>query len=249
METIIVTILLIFVTLLILVMFFFIRKTVAKINQQTKDFFVDKLQTYDDLISEREKKLSGLKEDIEQREKILKESINISDGKNQVFLYDLKNIDYQYDKIFKKMKEVDQRFNIDTVKLIKRFIKEHFKDDTVLEYTKYDSIRKEFNQQVIFKLISMRPVEQEKEVRRIMRDLIYIVDNYKKKNKIFDTKKFISYFDKIIDKVDPYIYVYTGSKDENYDSFHPFIRTKVDNEIYRGISIVYRGKLYDYSLK
>lgn len=249
MESIIIGIVLIFVALLILVMFLFLKKTIAKINQQSKDFFVDKLQAYDDLINEREEKLKGLKKDIEQKQKKLMEQDDISDGKNRIFLYDLKNIDYQDDQIFKKMKEIDQRFNIDTVKLVKKFLKENFKKEDVTIYDNYKRYRKEFNQKMVFSLISLRPSEQEKEVKRIMGDLAYIVDDFKKKNKSFETKKFLSYFDKIIDKVDPYVYIYVGSKDENYDALDPFIRTKYDNGIYRGISIIYKGKLYDYSLK
>ena len=75
------------------------------------------------------------------------------------------------------------------------------------------------------------------------------MDDFKKKNKKFEVKKFISYFDDIISKVDPYVYVYVGTKDENYDSIDRFIRTKVDSNIFRGVSIVYKSKLYDYSLK
>lgn len=250
-ESLLVIIILVFVALLILVMFLFLKKTVIKINQQSRDFFIDKLQAYDNLLFEREEKLKGLKSDIEQQQKILDEGKeNVSTG-NSIYLFDQKNIDYQDETIFKKMKEVDQRFNIDTVKLVKRFVKEHFQDDTVLEYNKYNSVRKEFDQKMMFKLISLRPTEQEKEVKRILGDCAYIVDEFKNKNKTskFEVKKFISYFDKIIDKVDPYIYVYVGSNNENYDSVDEFIRTKVDENIFRGISIVYRGKLYDYSLK
>ncbi len=249
MELVIIIALLIFVALLILVMFFFLKKTVAKVNQQSKDFFVDKLQAYDDLISEREEKLKGLKRDIERKQKQLLLEQKNTPVNTSVYLYDTKNIDYKDEKIFKKMKEVDKRFNIDTVKLVQRFVKEHFQNELVLEYNKYDSVRRQFDQKMIFKLISMRQSEQEKEVRRIMGELAYIVDDFKKKYKSFDIKKFISYFNKIIDEADPYIYVYVGSKDENYDAIHEFIRTKVDENIFRGICIVYKGKLYDYSLK
>lgn len=250
-ESLLVIIILVFVALLILVMFLFLKKTIAKINQQSRDFFIDKLQAYDQLLFEREEKLKGLKSDIEEQQKILDEGKGTASNDSSIYLFDQRNIDYQDEAIFKKMKEVDQRFNIDTVKLVKRFVKEHFQDDTVLEYNKYNSVRKEFDQKMMFKLISLRSTEQEKEVKRILGDCAYIVDEYKKKTKAtkFEVKKFISYFDKIIDKVDPYVYVYVGSNRENYDSVDEFVRTKVDTNIFRGISIVYRGKLYDYSLK
>ncbi|MBQ8131770.1 MAG: hypothetical protein IJ193_04705 [Bacilli bacterium] len=249
MEPLIIGVLLVFVALLILVMFLFLKKTVAKINQQSKDYFVDKLQAYDNLIKEREEKLQGLNKDIEEKQKELEAEVQRPEVNSKVYLYDMKNIDFQDEKIFTKMKEVDQRFNIDTVKLIKRFLKEHFQDDTVLEYNKYMRVRDLFDQKMIFRLISLRPSEQEKEVKELLRDLAYLVDDFKKKNKKFEVKRFISYFDDIISKVDPYVYVYVGTKDENYDSIDKFIRTKIDKNIYRGVSIVYKSKLYDYSLK
>ena len=249
MEPLIIGVLLVFVALLILVMFLFLKKTVAKINQQSKDYFVDKLQAYDNLIKEREEKLQGLNKDIEEKQKELEKEVVRPEVNSKIYLYDIKNIDFQDEKIFTKMKEVDKRFNIDTVKLIKRFLNEHFQDDTVLEYNKYMRVRDLFDQKMIFRLISMRSSEQEKEVKELLRDLAYLVDDFKKKNKKFEVKKFISYFDDIISKVDPYVYVYVGSKDENYDSIDKFIRTKIDTNIYRGVSIVYKSKLYDYSLK
>ena len=49
--------------------------------------------------------------------------------------------------------------------------------------------------------------------------------------------------------VDPFVYVYVGNSKENYDHLHEFVKTKVDENIFKGVSIIYKGKLYDYSLK
>ena len=45
------------------------------------------------------------------------------------------------------------------------------------------------------------------------------------------------------------MYVYVGNSKENYDHLHEFVKTKVDENIFKGVSIIYKGKLYDYSLK
>ena len=90
---------------------------------------------------------------------------------------------------------------------------------------------------------------EENNIREILGDLASILDDFNKKHKKFNLLKFISYFDKIIMVEDPYIYIYVGDSKENYDKLHPFIRTKVDDHIVKGISIIYRGKLYDFSLK
>ena len=230
-----------FIGLLIAVMFFFLKKTVLKVNQQLKDYFVDKLQVYDDLINEKEKKLKGLNEELEIKSK---------DGEKQdIYLYDIKNIEYQDEDIFKKMKDVEKRFNVNNVDLLEEFITKKFTDNTVSYYNQLIEIKESFNHDMIYKILSESPSEQESIIRGLLKCESKILDDFKTKEKKFNTLKFISYFDKLIDEVDPYIYVYVGDSSENFDYVHPFIKTKIDENIYKGLFIVYRGILYDYSLK
>ena len=56
------------VAFLIFVMFLILKKTVRIVNEQTKSYFVNKLQGYDDLITERENKLNEIDELIKNRE-------------------------------------------------------------------------------------------------------------------------------------------------------------------------------------
>ena len=119
-DIIIVIIVFAIVILLITIMFFFLKRTVVRINQQSKDYFVDKLQAYDDLISQREETLKGLNESIELKQKELLEKQENAVKEEAVFLYDQKNIDYQDDKIFQKLKKVESRFNITKRRNFKR---------------------------------------------------------------------------------------------------------------------------------
>ena len=48
------------ISLLVLFMFLIFKKTVAIVNDQTKSYFVNKLQGYDDLINEKEINLMKL---------------------------------------------------------------------------------------------------------------------------------------------------------------------------------------------
>ena len=129
------------ISLLVVVMFFLLKKTVIKINQQSKDYFVDKLQAFDKLILEKEEVLKGLNESIEARQKeILSEKEEI-ESKQSVYLYDQKSIDYQDEKIFEKLKRVEDKFNINTESLIKRFVKNYFTDETVSKYNELVKIR------------------------------------------------------------------------------------------------------------
>ena len=56
------------VAVLVFVMFIILKKTVAAINSQTKTYFVDKLQAYDSLIDEKEKRLNEILNIIENQE-------------------------------------------------------------------------------------------------------------------------------------------------------------------------------------
>ena len=56
-------------------MFIVLRRTVRIVNSQTKSYFVNKLQSYDDLIRDKENKLQEIDELIKDKEKeILKDN-------------------------------------------------------------------------------------------------------------------------------------------------------------------------------
>ena len=59
---------------------------------------------------------------------------------------------------------------------------------------------------------------------------------------------FIDYLNELVDLNNPYILIYVGNKNENYDNLSKYIVTKYDAGIYKGIKIVYKNKVYDYSL-
>ena len=243
--------LLVFVVIvfLVFIMYFFLRKTIIRINQQSKDFFVDKLQAYDELIAKREETLKGLNESIELKQKELLADKENNIKEENIYLYDDKVIDYKDNNLFQKLKKIENKFNINNTLLIKKFIKEYYKEESVSKYQTLVELRSEFSRDVIYKLISKGPREQENSIKELLGDMASLLDDFKKKHKKFSLLQFISYFDKIIMVEDPYIYVYVGNAKENYDNLHKLIRTKVDEKIYKGVSIIYKGKLYDFSLK
>lgn len=251
-NTLLLILLFVFIGLVIMVMFLFLKRIVVKINKQSKNYFIDKLQAYDNLIKEKEEKLKGLNEEINKIKKISEEEINKNNEnkvEKSVFLYDNKNIDYQDGDIFQKMKDIDSKFNIDNIALIKKVIDENFDDSNVFIYEKLLQIREQFNEEFVYKLITSREKVQEEKIKELLGDYSVLLDDFKNKNKKFNVTKFLSYFDKIISDEDPYIYIYVGNKNYDYSDLNPYIRMKYDEKIYKGISIVYRKKLYDYSLK
>ena len=61
------------IAFLVFLMFVILKKTVRIVNSQTKSYFVNKLQGYDDLIRDKESKLSEIDELIKDKEKGIKE--------------------------------------------------------------------------------------------------------------------------------------------------------------------------------
>ena len=59
---------------------------------------------------------------------------------------------------------------------------------------------------------------------------------------------FISYLDELVDLNSPRIKILVGNKSENYDHLSDYIETVFNDRIYRGIKIIYKNKVYDFSL-
>ena len=239
----------VFIILLIIIMFLLLKRLVFKVNQQSTDYFLDKLKVYDNLIDDREKKIKELNELINSKSKEMSEKEKeVSNHSESVFVYDSKNVAYKDEDIFKKMKEVDRKFHFDSKKIVNKFLEDKFDTSLVKDYNKYYKVRKLFNQEVIFNILTKKESRQLDEVKKLLGDSVGILDDFMKNRKKFDLKKFISYLNRVIDKVDPYVYIYVGDKSENYNKLSPYIKTRFDDSIFKGLRIMYRGKLYDYSI-
>ena len=249
MTTVFLVLFFIFIILLIIIMFLLLKRLIFKVNQQSMDYFVDKLKVYDNLINEKEKKMDELNGLIENKAQELNNSEEEKDKNNQpIFLYDLGNVIYKDKDIFKKMKDVDKKFTFDNKEILMKFFQNTFDTETVSDYNRYYRVRKKFTQDVMFSLMTKKKNVQREELKELLGDSSELLDDFIKSNKVFDLKKFISYLNKVIDSLDPHVYVYVGDKNLNYDNLNEYIKTVFDDSIFRGFKIIYRGKLYDYSL-
>lgn len=236
------------IALLVLFMFLILKKTVDKVNEQTKSYFVDKLQVYDGLINEKEEQLNKINEQIENNKAKLNIDSDTSKKNNYTFdqgIIDLINkTDYQHPDVLKLNKKIDDEFNIDFVDIIKEFID---KIDLDNRYEFYINLRRKFTSKVIYNLRTQNNFRKSLE-NMLTEEEIEVYDEFKKKRFSNSLNDFLSYLDELVTDSNPYITVFVGNKNMNFDYLSKYVKTIVADDIYKGIKIIYKNKVYDYSL-
>ena len=237
------------ITVLVVVMSLVLRSTVKQIDEKSKSYFVDKLQEYDYLIDEKEKKLSSLESEIEKRKNGL-EANNVIESKTN---YDfdssiidlLTETDYLDKNIFEINKKIEEKFIINYEDLIKDFIS-NIKDDD--KYNFCINLRNKFTPSLIYDIEVMLPDDRDNYLKEILTDEEYKVYEIFIASNKFNMEDFIDYLNRLIELNDPNIVVLVPSKGINYDYIDKKIKTRVSDSIYKGIKIIYRNKIYDFSL-
>lgn len=238
------------ICLLVTLMFLILKNTVKTINTQTKLYFVDKLQEYDYLINQKEEKLNKIDKEIKEKEARKEEKVDNTLKNNYEFDYNiinlLNNTKYQDKNIFELNKKIDEKFNIDYISLIKKFI------SFISENNQYEfcmNMKNKFTSDIIYSLKILSNDELEIKIKAMLTDDEYkIYKLYKEVNSKGDIDGFIDYLNELLDLNNPFITVYVGDKDQNYDYLSKYIKTVYSSDIYKGIKIMYQNKIYDYSL-
>ena len=229
-------------------MYVILKRTVRIVNEQTKSYFVNKLQGYDDLITDRENRLNEIDELIRNRE-IGKEG-NKKELSKGGYAFDTNVIDlfnstqYQDKNIFELNKKIDQTFVVNYEELVKDFLS--FCDDSK-DYEFCVCLRNKFDSEQIYKLKSTMDMEEELKV--FLSEKEYkIYEAFKLIISEHSIENFVIYLDQLVDLNSPKVIILVGSKHENYDHLSEYIETKYNDRIYRGIKIVYKNRVYDFSL-
>lgn len=237
------------VAFLIFLMYLILKKTVRIVNDQTKSYFVNKLQSFDDLITERENKLNELDELIKNKEIGKEENKKELQGgyafdTNVIDLFN--NTQYQDKNIFELNKKIDEKFVVNYEELVKDFLT--FCDDSQ-DYDFCLNLRNKFDSEQIYNFKSYLENEFEDELRKFLTEKEYkIYEAFKLIISDHSIENFVIYLDQLVDLNSPKIVILVGSKHENYDHLSEYIETKYSDKIYRGLKIVYRNKVYDFSL-
>lgn len=255
MNEIVLAIIVVVVLLVILVCLFSL--TIKRVDILVKKVFVDKLQEYDFLIEDREKRVEELNSNIETKkneEKELVEKIkNLKDSQEEFSSNDGDVVmpisaDFEDGNLLEGYKKIKDGFDFDYEKVIKKFVKDELGEDTTGEYEELQKIRSYFSHKNVYKISTYSGQEQ----KTIINELLSDDEKDKLKDLLsvsrFSVIKFVNKLDDLIKFNDPMIYVYVSDKNINFDNLYKNIKTIYDEKIVEGFRIEYKGKVYDYSL-
>lgn len=230
---------------LTLVMFLLLKKIVQEINHQSKEYFALKLQDYDDLVEEREKRLIELEKN---KERIRLEEEGDSEQEAAVVCVSDKLPEYQVEGLLQKMKTIDEEFDLDNDKIVTLFLKENQSRMNEVVHQELLALKKYLGQYEIYRKISGNKQLLFDIIQRLSPASQERINQYHLATNRFNVNDFLEYLEVEIRKSDPVIYIEVGDKDLNYDQWDARIKTVYNDKIYKGIRIRYQDKLYDYSL-
>lgn len=235
---------------LILVMFLILKNAVTKISNQTKAYFVDKLQAYDYLINEKEEKLNEIDKQIRDRELGIKEEAKASEKKSYEFDYNIIDLfnetKYQDQSLFELNKKIEEMFDFDYEKIVEKFVS--FVKDTN-NYSFCVNFRKKIDSEMLYQLSILTDDERREFLKEELTDEEYkIYEIFESTMDKTTPEAFVEYLDQLISLNNPNILVLVGNEKENYDYISDYVKTKVSKDIYKGIKIIYKDKIYDFSL-
>ncbi|MDD6272457.1 MAG: hypothetical protein PUA90_02920 [bacterium] len=254
MSEIIIAIIVVVILLCILVILF--AATSRRVNVLVRNIFVDKLQEYDFLIDNKEKKIDDLNNTIDKRKKSyfkLEEEINELGkkkiDKEEIVVTDVvlpDQADFEDGNILTGYKKIKEGFNFKAEEIINKFIKEKYREDK--NYNIYTKIRSYFDYNSVYKIMTYQSEEQ-----KIIVNGLLTKNEKKLLNNLLDVKKFniIKFLDKLdnlIMKSNPEVLIYVGDENKNYNYINSNIKTIYDKEITEGFKIIYKGVVYDYSI-
>ena len=230
--------------LMTLIIFLITKNTIDDIKEKGKLYFALKLQEYEEEKEEEEEKQEIVLEETPKEEDKTEEE----KATDKTLVYVEANHNYEVDEIFKIAKTIDSKFSVDSEKIIKEFIKNKVTNINQDYYNNLLKIKEKIDEIGVYNIL----ISDDGYVKKLINSFNAIdkkiVHKYLVISDSIDINDFINYIDSEIYKNDPTIYVLVGEEHINYDSIDSRIKTLYKDNIYKGLKIIYKNKMYDYSL-
>lgn len=254
MNEIIIAIIVVLILLFLLIVIF--TFTVKRVNVLMKKTFVDKLQEYDYLIDDKEKKIDMLEKSIDRKTKsyvklerefdeLQKSLENVEEVKKEKIVLP-NDADFEDGNILSGYKKIKDGFRFNVEDKIKEFLESISLEEEYYEI--YCNVRSYFSHSSVYTIMTYQSQEQKLIINELLSDKEKEVLDKLINKKKFNIVKFIGELDDLIVKSDPRIKIYIGNKNENYNYINKNITTVYDENITEGFKIIYKGIVYDYSI-
>lgn len=230
--------------------------TVKRVNVIMKKTFVDKLQEYDYLIDDKEKKIDMLDKSIDRKtksyvkleqevEELEKSLENVEEIKKEKIKLQI-DADFEDGNILSGYKKIKKGFDFNVEEKINEFLTSISNDEHLYEL--YCKVKNYFSHSSIYTIMTYQADEQKIIINELLSDEEKEVLSKLINKKKFNIVKFLNELEVLIVNSNPAIKVYTGSRNVNYNHLSKYIDTIYDDSITEGFKIVYRGIVYDYSI-
>ena len=221
-----------------------------------KKIFVDKLQEYDYLIDDKEKRIDSLDETIDKKTKayakLEQEVYELEKTLEDKEIVKPENIvlptdaDFEDGNILSGYKKIKDGFRFDVEEEIKKFLSKI--NDSKEEYSIYCNVRNYFSPSVIYTILTYPSDDQKKIINELLEENEKKLLEKELNVKRFSITNFINKLDILILKSNPEIKIYTGNEKDNFNKLNENITTIFDKKITEGFKIIYKGVVYDYSI-
>lgn len=245
-------IVLFFLSLLVMILTF----TIKRVNVLMKKTFIDKLQQYDHLINDKEKKIDFLDKSIDKKTKsfvklehevelLQKDLENVEEVKKEHVILPT-DADFEDGNILSGYKKIKEGFKFDVEAVIKDFLNSLSLEDN--NYELYCTVKNYFTHNSIYTIMTHQSEEQRLIINELLSEKEKEVLNKLITKKKFNIVKFLDELEDLILKSNPEIKIYTGNENKDFNYLNKNITTIYDENITEGFKIVYKGIIYDYSI-
>lgn len=231
---------------MIVTIYFILKGILGSVNEKGKEYFTIRLSELD-----KTRKNNNENEEKEEKEKVVQVLLpnELNNNQDSIVLYQSKNVnDINVKDMLQFIKKIDSKFNYDDKYIVKEFVNQTLEDSNDDRYKRLTSIKKYIEKIGIYNLLTASEENMNKFKAEVNKADGEILTTYEKINGFFDLENFIAYLDIEIRKSDPTIYVLVGNKNISFNDVSERIKTLYREEVYRGIKIIYKGNIYDYSL-
>ena len=251
-EIVIILIVVIVLLLTLTLLLIYISK---RVNKLVKKIFVDRLQEFDFLLEDKEKKVNELNDEIskkkEQVEKMSDENLKTT---NQELLNNSNSVvlptyaDLEDENIISIYKKIKYSFNFDVETAIQKMVKNNHENNSINLYKMYKKIRSYFTFEVLYNISTFQSEQQYVIVKELLSDeeRTYLKGVLHKKH--FNINKFVADLDNLIIRSDPKIKVLVGDRNKSYNDIDESVETIYSDKITEGFKIEYKGVVFEYSI-